>query len=103
MARQAQITQSNKVAILQYLKKEVIDEVDFLHADKHKSFLQLHAMILKWMVKHSLSSQHSKFAMSLQYLKKEVSDEVDFLHADKHKSFLQLDTMVLKRMVKHSL
>ena len=36
VARQAQITQSNKVAILQYLKKEVIDEVDFLHADKQK-------------------------------------------------------------------
>ena len=24
---------------LQYLKKEVKDEVDFLHADKHQSFL----------------------------------------------------------------
>ena len=70
---------------LQYLKKEVSDEVDFLHADKHKSFLQLDTMVLKRMVKHSLSSQHSKFAMSLQYLKKEVSDEVDFLHADNFK------------------
>ena len=35
------------------------------------------------MVRHSQSSQHSKFAMSLQYLKKEVKDEVDFFHADK--------------------
>ena len=35
------------------------------------------------MVKHSQSSQNSKFAMSLQYLKKEVKDEVDFFHADK--------------------
>ena len=26
---------------LQYLKKEVSDEVDFLHADKHQSFLQV--------------------------------------------------------------
>ena len=26
---------------LQYLKKEVRDEVDFLHADKHQSFLQV--------------------------------------------------------------
>ena len=43
------------------------------------------------MVKHSQSSQNSKFAMSLQYLKKEVRDEVDFLHADKHQSFLQVD------------
>ena len=43
------------------------------------------------MVKHSQSSQNSKFAMSLQYLKKEVRDEVDFLHVDKHQSFLQVD------------
>ena len=26
---------------LQYLKKEVRDEVSFLHADKHQSFLQV--------------------------------------------------------------
>ena len=26
---------------LQYLKKEVRDEVDFLHVDKHQSFLQV--------------------------------------------------------------
>ena len=26
---------------LQYLKKEVRDEVDFLHADKHQSLLQV--------------------------------------------------------------
>ena len=36
------------------------------------------------MVKHSQSSQNSKFAMSLQYLKQEVRDEFDFLDADKH-------------------
>ena len=41
-------------------------------------------------VKHSQSSQNSKFAMSLQYLKKEVTDEVDFLRADKHQSFLKV-------------
>ena len=47
-------------------------------------------MILMGDVKHSQSSQNSKFAMSLQYLKKEVKDEVDFLHADKHQSFLKV-------------
>ena len=26
---------------LQYLKKEVRDEIDFLHSDKHQSFLQV--------------------------------------------------------------
>ena len=28
------------VIFLQYLKKEVKEEVDFLHANKHQSFLQ---------------------------------------------------------------
>ena len=41
-------------------------------------------LFLLGMVKHSQSSQNSKFAMSLQYLKKEVKDEVGCLHADKH-------------------
>ena len=57
--------------------------------------LQIDTMILMGMVKHSQSSQNSKFAMSLQYLKKEVRDEVDFLHADKHQSFLQVDFNIL--------
>ena len=47
MARHAQIFQNNKFAIsLQYLKKELSDEVDFLHADKHESMLQVDGMIL---------------------------------------------------------
>ena len=47
MARHAQISQNNKFAIsLQYLKKELSDEVDFLHADKHESMLQIDGMIL---------------------------------------------------------
>ena len=53
--------------------------------------LQTDIMILIGMVKHSQSSQNSKFVMSLQCHKKEVRDEVDFLHADKHQSFLQVD------------
>ena len=83
---------------MQYLWKELSDEVDFLHADKHESLLQIDSMILMGMVKHSQSSQNSKFAMSLQYLKKEVKDEVDFLHADKHQSFLivYFNTMGIK-------
>ena len=56
--------------LLYCLKKEVSDEVDFLHADKHQSYLQIDTMILMGMVKQSQSSQNSKFAMSLQYLKK---------------------------------
>ena len=116
MTRNAQIIQNNKFAIsLQYLQKELSDEVDFLHADKHESLLQIDSMILMGMVKHSQSSQNSKFAMSLQYLKKEVRDEVDFLHVDKHQSFLQADfntlsikvsykviLLLLLGMIKHS-
>ena len=52
-------------------------------------------MILMKMVKHSQSSQNSKFAVSLQYLKKEVKDEVNFLHADKHESLLNIYFNVL--------
>ena len=54
------------------------DEVDFLPAEKHESSLQIDTMILMGMVKHSQSSQNSKFAMFLQYLKEEVKDEHDF-------------------------
>ena len=85
MVRYAQISQNDKFAIsLQYRKKELSDEVDFLYADKYESLLQIDTMILIMMVKHSQSSQNSKFALSLQYLKTEVRDEVEFLHADKH-------------------
>ena len=99
MARHAQITQNNKFAIsLQCLRKEFSDEVDFLHADKCESLLQIDSMILMRKVKHSQSTQNSEFAMSLQYLKKEVKDKVDFLHADKHQSLLKVyfDTLGIK-------
>ena len=79
MARHAQITQNNKFAIsLQYLKKEVIDEVDFLHANKHESLLQIDTMILMEMLKHSQKSQNSKFAISLQYLRKTLEIKLIF-------------------------
>ena len=53
VARHAQITQNNKFAISQiYLKKEVSDEVDFLHVDKHESLLQINTMVLMRMVKY---------------------------------------------------
>ena len=59
---------------LQHLKKEVSDEVDFVHADKHESLLQIDIMILIGIPMHSQSSQNSKFPISLQYLKQEVGD-----------------------------
>ena len=49
VARHAQITQNNKFAIsLQYLKKEVSDKVEFLHANKHESLLQIDSVFLKF-------------------------------------------------------
>ena len=72
MARHIHIPPNNNFAIsLQHLQKEVSDAVDFLHADKHESLLQIDTKILMEIVKYSRSSQNSKFAMSLQYLKKE--------------------------------
>ena len=45
-AKHACITQNNKVALsLQYIQKEVSDEIDFLHVDKHERFLQINTMI----------------------------------------------------------
>ena len=42
MVKHAQTTQNNKFAIfLQYHKKEVSDEVDFLHVDKSESLLKI--------------------------------------------------------------
>ena len=75
VARHAQNTQNNMFAIsLQYLKKEMSVEVDFLHADKYESLLQIDSMILMGMFRDSQSSQNCKFAMSLEYFRKEVKD-----------------------------
>ena len=91
MVRHAQITQKNKCAIsLEYLKKELNDEGDFMHTDKHESLLEIDSMVFMGMIKHSQSSQNSKFSMSFQHVKKEVKNEADFLHADKHQSFLKV-------------
>ena len=60
VAREAQITQNNKFTIsLQNLKKDASDGVDFLHADKHESLLQIDNRILMGMVEHSQSPQNS--------------------------------------------
>ena len=53
------------------------------------------------MVKHSQSSQNTKFVMSLQYIKKKVRNKVDFLHATRlfyHfrvRSVVQRDTVII--------
>ena len=95
---------------LQYLKKEVRDDIDFLHADKHQSYLQVDfnslgikvsykviLSLLMDMIKHSRSIQSNKFALSLQHFKKEVH----FLHADKHQNFYKMALSSLMEVARH--
>ena len=63
---------------LQYLKKELINEIDFLHADKYESLLAIDSMSLMWMTKHSQRSQNSKFAMYLNISKKKLKIKLSF-------------------------
>ena len=79
LARHAQVTQNNKFAIsLQYVKKEVSDEVDCLDADKHERLLQVDTMILMGIVKHSQISQNSTSLQCLFNIWKKKLYEVDF-------------------------
>ena len=64
---------------IQYLTKEVNDEVYFWQADKHLSLLEVDTSILglcQKYPKNNQSTQNNKFAISLQYLQKEVNDEL---------------------------
>ena len=71
------------------------DEVEFLPADKHKSFLQDGSMTLGVISQTGPSTKNNQFTISLQYLKENMKDEVDFLHADKCWRFVQIDTIIL--------
>ena len=48
-------------------KKEVSDEIDFLHVNKHESLLQIDTVTLIGIVKHSQSSPFPKFPSSQGY------------------------------------
>ena len=76
---------------LQYLKKEVRDEVDFLHADKHQSFLQVDfntlgikvsykviLPLLMGIIKHCQSTQSNNLKYLYNISKKEVRNGVSF-------------------------
>ena len=67
------------------------DQVDFLYADKHQSFLQVCIIGFDG---HAQSTQNNKFAISLKYSKKEVRDKYHFLHGYKHQSFLQAGSVL---------
>ena len=104
MVKHSQSSQNSNLTIsLQYLIKEVKDEVDLLHTDKHQSSPQVdinflcikvvYKVILSLLmgtIKHFQSTQSSKFAISLKYLRKEVRIGVHFLHREKDQSFYRL-------------
>ena len=70
MVKHFQSSQNSKFPMsLEYVKKEVRDKVDFLHADKRQSFPQVDFISYKVilllsmsMMKHSQSTQSNKFA-----------------------------------------
>ena len=113
LVKRSQSYRNSKLAMsLQYLKKEVRNEVDFLHADKHQSFLQLDFSTLGFqvsqkvilsllLVKNSQSTQSNKFSISLQYLKKMFKNGVHFLHVDQNQSFHKLTLSFLVEVVRH--
>ena len=53
---------------LQYLQKNMEDEVDLLHKDKHKRFLQCNSVTLHLYSQACASTSNNKFAVPLQYL-----------------------------------
>ena len=55
---------------LQYLKKELRGEVDFLHLDKHQSFNKLALCFLMEVVKLVQSTQNRNSVIFLEYTKK---------------------------------
>ena len=97
---------------LQYLKKEVRDEVDFWHVDKHQSFLQVDfntlgikdaykVILYCWGWSSILKVlKVIGFQISLQYLKKEDMKGVQFLYAAEHQSFYKLGSLFLMEMTK---
>ena len=96
MVKHLQSSQNSKFTMsVQYLKKEVRDEVDFLYVDKHQSDLQVDfntlgikfgykgiLSLLISMMKHSQITQSNNFAN----LCNKVRNGVYILHADKHQS-----------------
>ena len=67
------------------------DAVDFLHADKHESLLQINTKFF-WWVWSSIPEVPKKASLQCLYnIPKKVRDEVDFFDADKYQSFLTVD------------
>ena len=73
MVKHFQSSQNSKFALFwQYLKKEVRDGVQFLHADKHQIFYQLTLSFFMEVARHIENTQNRKLVIFLQYDKKKV-------------------------------
>ena len=65
MIKHFQCSPNSKLAMsLQYLKKELKYEVDFLHANEHQSFLQGNTVIIGGHDQAFSNTQSNKFAIS---------------------------------------
>ena len=81
VARHVQSTKNRKLVIfLQYLKKKDIDEVYFLQADKHESFLQVDTIILVCLAEQN-------FACAVKFFS--VATVLSFSFDAKHSVILQ--------------
>ena len=92
---------------LQYLKKEVRDEVGFWHVDKHQSFLQVDfntlsikdnykviLSLLLGMIKHSQSTQSNRFANIFTISQKIRYERSSFFACSRTSKFLQVGILV---------
>ena len=113
MIKHAKSSQNSMFAMsLQYLKKDVRDEVDFLHTDrvscKLVSILWASKVPTRWYYHYwwTWSSILKVLKVtSLQYLhnisEKELGMEFIFLHAGKHQSFYKLALSFLMEVARH--
>ena len=110
MVKHSQSSQNSKFAMS--LQKKVRDEVDFLHADKHQSFLQVDfntlsikvsskvlLSLLMGIIKHSQSTQSNKFTISVYAIsQKEVRNGVHFLRAEKYQRFYNVERTKYRKL-----
>ena len=68
------------------ISKKQRDQVGFLFANKHQSFLQFGAITFGGRTRSNLNNM---FAVYFWYFRSEVSGKFDFLHEDKHQSLPQ--------------
>ena len=95
VVRYAQVTQNNKLAIsLQYLKKEVSDEIDFFVVQINMKACYKSIQWI-WQGWSSIPKVNKKASLQCLYnMSKKQLDEVNFLLADIHQSFLQVDIII---------